>query len=143
MNIVEKQISEIKPYEKNPRRNEKAIDLVVNSIKEFGFKQPIVIDENNVIICGHTRYQASKKLGLKQVPCVVADDLSDEQIKAYRLADNKVAEASEWDNDLLNIELDDIFKLDMREKLLKQMNSLILLSFIRLSVSRWATSYGA
>ena len=115
MNIVEKQISEIKPYEKNPRRNEKAIDLVANSIKEFGFKQPIVIDDNNVIVCGHTRFQASKKLGLKEVPCVVADDLSDEQIKAYRLADNKVAEASEWDFDLLSDELDEIIGIDMED----------------------------
>ena len=115
MNIVEKKISEIKPYEKNPRRNEKAIDLVANSIKEFGFKQPIVIDDNNVIVCGHTRFQAPKKLGLKEVPCVVADDLSDEQIKAYRLADNKVAEASEWDFDLLSDELDEIIGIDMED----------------------------
>lgn len=115
MNIQEIKLSELKPYDRNPRHNEKAIDLVANSIKEFGFKQPIVIDENNVIVCGHTRYEASKKLGLKQVPCVVADDLSEEQIKAYRLADNKVAEASEWDNELLNIELDDIFELDMEQ----------------------------
>ena len=115
MNIVEKKISEIKPYEKNPRRNEKAIDLVANSIKEFGFKQPIVIDNNNVIVCGHTRYEASKRLGLKQVPCVIADDLSDEQIKAYRLADNKVAEASEWDFDLLSDELDEIIGIDMED----------------------------
>lgn len=112
MNIVEKQISEIKPYEKNPRRNEKAIDLVVNSIKEFGFKQPIVIDENNVIICGHTRYQASKKLQMKELPCIIADDLTDEQIKAFRLADNKVSEFSEWDMELLNDELLDL-DLDM------------------------------
>ena len=112
MNIVEKQISEIKPYEKNPRRNEKAIDLVVNSIKEFGFKVPLVIDKQNVIVCGHTRYLAAKKLQMKELPCIIADDLTDEQIKAFRLADNKVSEFSEWDMELLNDELLDL-DLDM------------------------------
>ena len=115
MNIVELSINEIKPYEKNPRKNDKSVDKVANSIKEFGFKVPIVIDKDKVIVCGHTRYKASKKLGLSKVPCVVADDLTEEQIKAYRLADNKVGEDSLWDMDLLNEELEDIFELDMTE----------------------------
>lgn len=115
MNIVELSINEIKPYEKNPRKNDKSVDKVANSIREFGFKVPVVIDKDNVIVCGHTRYKASKKLGLSKVPCVIADDLTEEQIKAYRLADNKVGEDSLWDMDLLNEELEDIFELDMTE----------------------------
>ena len=95
MNIVEKNIADIKPYEKNPRKNDGAVDAVANSIKEFGFKVPVVIDSAGVIICGHTRYKAAQKLGIDTVPCVVADDLTEEQIKAYRLADNKVAELAE------------------------------------------------
>ena len=115
MNIIEKNLNDIKPYEKNPRKNDNAVKYVVNSIKKFGFKSPIVIDKNNVIVCGHTRYKASKKLGLEKVPCIVADDLTDEQIKAYRLADNKVSELAEWDIDLLGEELDDIFNIDMSD----------------------------
>ena len=113
MDIVEKGIKDIKPYEKNPRKNDSAVEAVASSISQFGFKNPIVIDGNNVIICGHTRYKAAKKLGLKAVPCVVADDLTEEQIKAYRLADNKVSELAEWDIDLLGEELDGIFDIDM------------------------------
>ena len=113
MEIINKKISEIKPYEKNPRKNDKAVDYVANSIKEFGFKVPIVIDKNGIIVAGHTRYKASKKLGLKEVPCIIADDLTEEQIKAFRLADNKVSEQAEWDIDLLNEELDDILNIDM------------------------------
>lgn len=97
MNIIEKNLTDIKPYEKNPRKNDNAVEYVANSIKEFGFKVPIVIDNNGVIVAGHTRYKASKKLGLEKVPCIIADDLTPEQIKAYRLADNKVAEKAEWD----------------------------------------------
>lgn len=106
-------LSSIKPYEKNARKNDEAVDYVAASIKEFGFRQPIVIDKDNIIVAGHTRYKASKKLGLKEVPCVVADDLTEEQIKAYRLADNKVAEKSEWDFELLDFELKDISEIDM------------------------------
>lgn len=113
MNIIEMKIGDIKPYEKNPRKNDEAVKYVAESIKQFGFKVPIVIDKNNVIVAGHTRYKASKKLGLKEVPCVVADDLTEEQIKAYRLADNKVAEQAEWDFDLLGEELNDILNIDM------------------------------
>ena len=115
MNVQEIKLKDIKPYEKNPRKNDQSVDKVVNSIKEFGFKVPIVIDKNNVIVCGHTRYKAAKKLGLKAVPCVVADDLTEEQIKAYRLADNKVSELAEWDIDLLGEELDGIFDIDMSD----------------------------
>ena len=115
MQIVEKGIKDIKPYEKNPRKNDSAVDAVANSIKEFGFKVPVVIDKDNVIVCGHTRYKAAKKLGLEAVPCVVADDLTEEQIKAYRLADNKVAELAEWDVDLLGEELEGIFDIDMSD----------------------------
>ena len=115
MNIIEKKLKDIKPYEKNPRKNDNAIDAVASSISQFGFKNPIVIDGNNVIICGHTRYKAAKKLGLDSVPCVVASDLTEEQIKAYRLADNKVSELAEWDIDLLGEELDGIFDIDMSD----------------------------
>ena len=113
MNIVEKNINDIIPYEKNPRKNNDAVPYVAESIKQFGFKVPIVIDKNNVIVAGHTRYKAAKKLGLNEVPCIVADDLTNEQIKAFRLADNKVAEKAEWDFDLLNSELDNLFDFDM------------------------------
>ena len=115
MNIIEKNLKDIKPYEKNPRKNDNAVKYVANSIKKFGFKSPIVIDKNNVIVCGHTRYKAAKKLGLDKVPCIVADDLTEEQIKAYRLADNKVSELAEWDIDLLGEELDGIFDIDMSD----------------------------
>ena len=115
MQIVEKKIKDIKPYDKNPRKNDGAVDAVANSIKEFGFKVPVVIDKDNIIVCGHTRYKAAKKLGLDKVPCVVADDLTEEQIKAYRLADNKVSELAEWDIDLLGEELGEIFDIDMSE----------------------------
>lgn len=113
--IVYKKLNEIKPYEKNPRKNDNAVEQVANSISQFGFQQPIILDKYNVIVCGHTRYKASKKLGLEIVPCVIADDLTDEQIKAYRLADNKVSEPAEWDFDLLGEELADILDIDMSD----------------------------
>lgn len=115
MNIVSKRIDEIKPYEKNPRKNDSAVDYVAKSIKEFGFKVPIVIDKDGIIIAGHTRYKASKKLGLKEVPCIVADDLTEEQVKAFRLADNKVSEKAKWNDKLLEEELSDIFSIDMED----------------------------
>lgn len=113
MNIVQMKVADIIPYEKNPRKNDEAVKYVMESIKEFGFKVPIVVDKENVIVAGHTRLKAAKKLKLDEVPCIVADDLSDEQIQAFRLADNKVAEQAEWDFDLLASELDDIFNIDM------------------------------
>lgn len=106
MQVTELKLCEIKPYKKNPRKNEEAVKYVAESIKQFGFKVPIVIDKNREIICGHTRYKAAEKLKLKTVPCILADDLTDEQIKAYRLADNKVSEKSEWNFDLLMPELE-------------------------------------
>lgn len=115
MQILEKKIGEIKPYEKNAKRHpEDQIQHIANSIKQFGFKQPIVIDKDGTIVCGHGRYFAAQKLNLDIVPCVLADDLTDEQIKAFRLADNKVAE-SDWDMDLLGDELDDILNIDMSD----------------------------
>ena len=106
MTIVERRLDEIRPYEKNPRRNDDAVDYVANSIKEFGWKQPIVIDKDGVIIAGHTRYKAAKKLKLKTAPCVIADDLTEDQVRAYRLADNKVSDFAVWDNKLLLEELE-------------------------------------
>ena len=114
MDILNLGLEEIKPYEKNPRNNDNAVDAVAASIREFGFKVPIIIDKDNIIVAGHTRYKAAKKLGLKTVPCIKADDLTDEQVKAFRLADNKVAEQAEWDFDLLNEELETI-TMDMEQ----------------------------
>lgn len=115
MDIIYKALGDITPYEKNPRKNDDAVQYVANSIREFGFKVPIVIDKEGVIVCGHTRYKAAKQLQLSEVPCVVADDLSEEQIKAYRLADNKVSEKALWDFDLLGEELGEIIDLDMED----------------------------
>lgn len=111
MNIIYRNIDEIRPYENNPRKNDNAVKHVKKSIRKFGFKVPIVIDSDGVIVAGHTRYKASLELGLETVPCIVADDLSPTLIKAYRLADNKTAEFAEWDFNVLNLELDDL-KLD-------------------------------
>lgn len=113
MDVCMMKINDIKPYEKNPRKNDEAVKYVAKSIDEFGFKVPIVIDKDNIIVAGHTRYKAAKKLKLKEVPCIVADDLTEEQVKAFRLADNKVAEQAEWDFALLDEELDGIFDIDM------------------------------
>jgi site-specific DNA-methyltransferase (adenine-specific) len=108
MNIVEKRIDEIRPYENNPRFNDEAVEYVAESIKQYGWKQPIVVDAGGVIIAGHTRYKAAKLLGMDTVPVLVASDLTAEQVKAYRLADNKVSDFSQWDNKLLLQELDEI-----------------------------------
>lgn len=113
MQIINKKIKELIPYANNPRLNDEAVEYVKNSIEQFGFKVPIVIDKNNVIVAGHTRIKASKELGIEKVPCIVADDLTDEQIRAFRLADNKVAEKSQWDFSKLDEELDNIFDIDM------------------------------
>lgn len=115
MKIEELKITELVPYGKNPRKNDEAIDYVAESIKQFGFKVPIIIDKDNVIIAGHTRFKASQKLDLKKVPCIRADDLTEEQVKAYRLADNKVSEFAVWDFELLEEELNDILEIDMNE----------------------------
>ena len=102
MKLVYRKISDIKPHERNPRKNECAVVPVAESIKQFGFQQPIVIDVKNEIIAGHTRYEAAKHLELKEVPCIVAEKLTPKQIKAYRLADNKTHELSVWDHNLLD-----------------------------------------
>lgn len=115
MEIKTLKIGDIHPYEKNPRKNDKSVAAVARSIEEFGWQQPIVVDVNHEIICGHTRYKAAKKLGMKEVPCVIAENLTEEQIKAYRLADNKVSESSEWDLPLLSEELADIIDIDMSD----------------------------
>ncbi len=111
--IVEKRIEELHPYENNPRYNDNAVDAVAKSIKDFGFKVPIVIDKDGVIVTGHTRYKASIKLGLETVPCIIADDLNEDQIRAFRLADNKVSELAEWNLDLLNQEMELLSDFDM------------------------------
>ena len=108
MQIELRKTQSINPYEKNPRINEDAVDAVAASIKEFGFRQPIVVDTDDVIICGHTRYKAAIQLGLDKVPVHVAKDLSPDQIKAYRIADNRTGELAEWDYDLLPIELGEL-----------------------------------
>lgn len=113
--IVYKKVEELIPYINNPRDNTKAVDKVASSIKNFGFKVPIVVDKDNEIVAGHTRILASKKLGLEEVPCIVADDLDESQIKAFRLADNKVSELAEWDFELLGLELESLKDFDMSE----------------------------
>ena len=113
MQIEYKRLDEIKPYENNPRKNDEAVQYVANSIRSFGFKVPIVIDRKGVIVAGHTRYKAAKILKLKEVPCVVADELSDEQIRAFRLVDNKTQELAEWDWNIIFEELDSIEDIDM------------------------------
>lgn len=105
MNIVWMNIDNVFPYEKNPRINDDAVEFVKNSIKEFGWKQPIVVDDKNIIIAGHTRLKAAKELGIKEVPVLVASDLTEEQVRAYRLADNKTAEMAGWNFNLLEGEL--------------------------------------
>ena len=130
MQIKLAEISNIKPYENNPRKlSEQAIKKVAMSLKEYGFRQPIVVDKNMVIVAGHTRYRASKKLGLKQVPVSVIDNLTEEQINAYRIADNRTAEESEWDNELLKMEIKELeaqdFKLDLLGFNEDQLNDLL------------------
>lgn len=106
MKIINKALEELRPYENNPRDNAKGVDPVAESIKAYGFLVPLVIDKDGVIVAGHTRYLAAQKLGLKAVPCVVASDLNETQIRAFRLADNKTADFSIWDNKKLLEELD-------------------------------------
>ena len=115
MQIEELYLKELIPYANNPRNNDGAVDAVASSIKEFGFKVPIIIDKENVIVAGHTRLKAAERLGLEKVPCIRADDLTEEQVKAFRLADNKTAEMAEWDFDLLKEEISSICGIDMQE----------------------------
>ena len=113
MEIINKKVSELIPYKNNPRINDNAVDAVAASIKEFGFQVPIVIDTNNVIVAGHTRYKAALQLGLDEVPCKLADELTPVQIKAFRLADNKVAELATWNEDLKFLELSELEPLNV------------------------------
>lgn len=113
MKIVDIKLADLKPYENNPRNNDNAVQYVKNSIKEFGFKVPLVVDKDNVIVCGHTRYKAAVQMGFAEVPCILADDLTEEQINAFRLADNKTQELAEWDWNKIGIELDSITGIDM------------------------------
>lgn len=106
MKIEIKPVNSIRPYENNPRKNDHAVDKLAESIKAYGFRQPIVIDANGVIVCGHTRWKAAKQLGMKEVPCHVATDLTPEQVKAYRVADNRMSEISDWDMDSLIAEIE-------------------------------------
>lgn len=115
MQIEKIKVGDLFPYEKNPRKNDKAVAKVANSIKEFGFINPIVVDKNNIVVAGHTRLKAALKLKLDTVPCIRVDKLSDEQVKAFRLADNKLSELAEWDVDLLEQELADIVEIDMSD----------------------------
>lgn len=112
MNVTMRKVSDVKPYDKNPRRNDGAVDAVAASISEFGFQQPLVVDKDGVLIVGHTRLKAAKKLGMKEVPVVVADGLTPEKVKAYRLADNKTGELAGWDFSLLDRELAELDDLD-------------------------------
>lgn len=111
MQIVLKKTEELIPYDNNPRNNEEAVPYVAESIKQFGFKVPIVLDKDGVIVSGHTRLKAAKSLGLSEVPCIIADDLNEEQIKAFRLADNKVAELASWDIEKLDVEIADLAEI--------------------------------
>lgn len=108
MEIIYKPISELRVYDNNPRINDDAVEPVAKSIKAFGFKVPILIDKDNVIIAGHTRLRAAVSLGMKEVPCISCDDLTPEQVKALRLVDNKVAEFADWDLPLLELEVKDV-----------------------------------
>lgn len=116
MEIKEISINELREYENNPRNNENAVEAVAASIKEFGWKVPIVIDADNVIVAGHTRLKAARLLGLDKVPCIVADDLTPEQVKAFRIADNKTNELAEWDFELLESELAELAAMDFDMK---------------------------
>lgn len=112
MNVIDLPLSQIKPYEKNPRDNSRAVEYVRKSIEEFGWQQPIVVDKDYVIIVGHTRFKAAQEMGCTTVPVIVADTLSEAQVKAYRLADNKTSDFSIWDNKLLLEELQELGELD-------------------------------
>jgi ParB-like chromosome segregation protein Spo0J len=108
MEIIYKPISKIQPYARNPRLNEDAVDKVAASIREFGFRNPLILDASGVVIAGHTRLKAAEKIGMTKVPCITADDLTPEKVKAFRIVDNKSAEYSKWDFEALAAELEDL-----------------------------------
>ena len=111
--ISYRDISEIHPYANNPRNNDAAVEPVAQSIRDFGFRVPILIDREGTIIAGHTRYKAAQLLGLGRVPCILMDDLTEAQVRAFRIADNKVAEASSWNDDVLRAEMEALKALDV------------------------------
>lgn len=113
LHIIYQKLESIKEYKNNPRRNEEAVGPVMNSIKNFGFLVPVLLDKNNVMIAGHTRKRAAENLGIKEIPCIYVEELTEEQIKAFRLADNKTAEFAEWDIEKLEKELSSIADIDM------------------------------
>lgn len=113
LQVTYKALTEIKAYRNNPRNNEQAIKPVMESIQNFGFIVPILLDQNNVILAGHTRKKAAENLNLKEVPCIYIEDLTEEQVRAFRLVDNKTAEFSEWDIEKLEEELSNIIDMDM------------------------------
>ena len=106
MNVIEIPVTQLKPYEKNARYNENAVSKVAESIRQFGFKNPIIVDKDMSVIAGHTRLASAKQLGLKKVPCIIADDLTPRQVKAFRLVDNRTSEFASWNYDLLQSELE-------------------------------------
>ena len=131
LKIVYKKLDDLTPYENNPRLNDNAVDAVAKSIEEFGFKVPIVIDKDGVIVAGHTRLKAAKQLEIDEVPCIIADDLSEEELKAFRLADNKVSELAGWDWDKLEEELEELKMSDIEmEELGFEENDVLDLSYI-------------
>ena len=115
MEVVDVRIEDVKPYENNPRKNDNAVGAVAESIKQFGFLQPLVLDKDNVITVGHTRFKAAQMLGLETVPVVYADELSEDQIKAYRLLDNRLNEIAVWDIPSLKVELENLPEFDFSD----------------------------
>ena len=111
MQIEYRKIDELTPYENNPRINDHAVEAVASSIQEFGFKVPVIIDKDDVVIAGHTRIKAARQLGMDEVPTIKADDLTPEQARTFRLADNKTAELAYWDHEMLNVEIEDLINL--------------------------------
>jgi len=133
LDIIMMNIEDIEEYDQNPRKNNNAVEIVAKSISEYGFKVPIIIDSNNVIVAGHTRYKAASTLGLDKIPCIIASDLSDEQIKAFRIMENRTSDFAAWDMDLLKVELQELIdqgiSLDQTgfdEEMLKEVEALEL-----------------
>jgi len=110
--IIEMELEKLIPYARNPRKNDHAVDRIAGAIREFGFKVPVIAKSDGTIVDGHLRLKAAQKLGMQAVPVLIADDLNDAQIKAFRLSVNKMAELAEWDDELLHLELDELRELD-------------------------------
>ena len=135
--IEYKRLDEIRPYDNNPRRNDEAAKAVANSIKEFGFQSPIIVDRDGVIIAGHTRYKAARRLKLQEVPVIVAAELDPEKVKALRIADNSTGEVAQWDLQLLVQELTGIdydmadFGLNLQIKIDEEVKAIIDRAYAR------------